>query len=225
VGADAFEDALTQLVLELPLPLRPSQQGRLVRASYPSQGPDTHWQRLMSKSFGGLCEPGQRTEACLSLLDDMMGLSDWDKLGVALGLSLEPLKESISQAVESTLAPQLFYTVIATGLITWALLAANPEPVFTKAAAIVSALMLIYLGVDTFLEVLAASRELKRATDKATTLEELEFAGQRFALRVGPRVARVLVLAITVVVSHGTAAGAAGLASRLPMLPMCTPKM
>ncbi len=219
VDSDDFEAALARLLLETPLTLRPGQRDWLVRASYPRGNEDPHWQRLMSKSLGGLCEPGQRTEACLSLLDDVMGLSEWDKLGVALGLSLEPLRESISQAVEETLAPQLFYTLIATGLVTWVVLAANPEPVFTKAAAVVSALMLIYLGVETFLEVVEASRELKRATDKATTPEELEQAGQRFARRVGPRVARVLVLAVTVVVSHGMAAGAAGLASRLKMLP------
>ncbi|HEX8699184.1 MAG TPA: hypothetical protein VF815_10135 [Myxococcaceae bacterium] len=173
----------------------------------------------MSKSFGGICEPGQRRDNCLSLLDDVMGLSEWDKLGVALGLSLDPLRESISRAVEETLAPQLFFTVIATGLVTWVALAANPEPVFTKVAAVMTALMLVYLGVDTFLELVDASRELKSATDKATVIEELEQAGQRFAHRVGPRVARVMVLAVTVVVSYGMTGGAAALASRLPMLP------
>jgi hypothetical protein len=91
--------------------------------------------------------------------------------------------------------------------------------VFTKAAAIVSALLLIYLGVETFLEVVDASRELKWATDRATTWEELEHASQRFANRVGPEVARVFVLAVTVVVSHGMTGGAAWLASRLSMLP------
>ncbi|WP_237078858.1 hypothetical protein [Myxococcus xanthus] len=146
------------------------------------------------------------------------GLGEWDKLGVALGLSLEPLKESIARAVEKTLAPQLFCTVIATGLVTWAVLAANPEPVFTKAAAIVAAVLLIYLGVETFLEVVDAGRELKRAT----TWVELEQAGHRFANRVGPEVARVFVLAVTVVVSHGMTGGAAWLASRLSMLPSFT---
>jgi|GEM_PF-828060 len=219
VDAEAFEEALTQMVLNAPLTLRPPQQGWLVRASYPSDDPDNRWQSLMSKSFGGICEPGQRKENCLSLLDDVMGLSEWDKLGVALGLSIDPLKESIAKAVENTLAPQLFYTVIATGLITWAVLAANPEPVFTKAAAIVSALLLIYLGVETFLEVVDASRELKWASDRATTWEELEHASQRFANRVGPEVARVFVLAVTVVVSHGMTGGAALLSSRLSMLP------
>ncbi|PTL75476.1 hypothetical protein [Vitiosangium sp. GDMCC 1.1324] len=219
VDEEAFEEALTQLVLEVPLTLRPSQQGWLVRASYPSNDEGTRWQSLMSKSFGGICEPGQRKETCLSLLDDLMGLSKWDKLGVALGLSIDPLKESISKAVEKTLAPQLFYTVIATGLISWAVLAANPEPVFTKAAAIVSAALLIYLGVETFLELVDASRELKWATDRATTWEELERASKRFANRVGPEVARVFVLAVTVVVSHGMTGGSAWLASRLAMLP------
>jgi hypothetical protein len=67
--------------------------------------------------------------------------------------------------------------------------------------------MLVYLGVETFLEVVDASRELKRATDSATTPKELEDAAQRSAHRVGPRVARVLVLAATVVVSQGLVGG------------------
>jgi hypothetical protein len=219
VDAAGFEEALGQLVLMAPLTIRPAQQSWLVHASYPSNDADTRWRQLMSKSFGGLCEAGQRRDDCLSVLDDLMGLSERDKLGVALGMSLDPLRESISKAVEDTLAPQLFYTVIATGLITWAVLAANPEPVFTKAAAIISALMLIYLGVEVFLEVVDASRELKRATDRATTPKELKQAGQRFADRVGPQVARVFVLAVTVVVSHGMTGGAALLASRVSMLP------
>ncbi|MDC0709219.1 hypothetical protein POL68_12170 [Stigmatella sp. ncwal1] len=219
VDTEAFEEALTQMVLNAPLTLRLLQQSWLVRTSYPSNDPGTRWQRLMSKSFGGLCEPGQRKENCFSLIDDVMGLSKWDKLGVALGLSIDPLKESISKAVKNTLAPQLFFTVLATGLITWAVLAANPEPVFTKAAAIVSAILLIYLGVETFMEVVDASRELKWASDRATTWEELKHASKRFANRVGPEVARVFVLAVTVVVSHGMTGGAALLSSRLSMLP------
>jgi hypothetical protein len=219
VDAEAFEEALSQLVRNTPLTLRSPPQGWMVRASYPSNDANTRWQRLIGKSFGGICEPGLRRDSCLSLLDDVMGLSQWDKLGVALGLSFDPMRQSIAKAVEDTLAPQLFYTVIATGLVTWAVLAANPEPVFTKAAAIVSAILLIYLGVEAFLEMVDASRELKRATDKATTPGELERAAQRFADRIGPKVARVFVLAVTVVVSHGMTGGAALMASRLPMLP------
>ncbi|WP_225413208.1 hypothetical protein [Stigmatella hybrida] len=203
VDEEAFEKSLAQLVLSTPLTLRPPEEGWLVRASSPGRREDPRWQRLMRKT----------------LRDDVMGLSEWDKLGIGLGLSLHPLKESIAKAVEDTLAPQLFLTIIAAGLITWAVLAANPEPVFTKAAAIVSALLLIYLGVETFLEMVAASRELKQATDRATTWEELEHASHRFANRIGPKVARIFVLAVTVAVGHGVTGGAAWLSSRLSVLP------
>jgi hypothetical protein len=219
VDKDAFTQALTRLVLESPLTLRPAQQGWLVRTSTwgPSEGP--RWQDLARKSFGGLCTAGQPKDHCLSVLDDLMGLTEWDKFGMALGLSFDPLRESIAEAVQDTLAPQLFYSVVATGLVTWAVLAANPEPVFTKAAAVVAAVMLIYLGVDTFLEVVQACVELKRSTASARTFEELEQASQRFGHRVGPPVARVFVLAVTTVMSQGMAGGAARLASRLPLLP------
>ncbi|WP_408890217.1 hypothetical protein ACJ2CR_04125 [Myxococcus faecalis] len=222
VSASAFEKALGHLVLEAPLTIRSPRQGWLMHASHTGDTADSRWQLLMRKSYGGFCAPGQNKGRCLSLLDDWMRLSESDRLGVALGLSLAPLKQSIARAVEETLAPQLFYTVIATGLVTWVVLAVNPEPLFTKAAAIISAVLLIYLGVETFLEVVDASRELKRATDQATTWVELEEAGQRFADRIGPEVARVFVLAVTVVVSQGMASGASWLASRLSMLPHIT---
>jgi hypothetical protein len=105
VDAEAFEESLTQLALAAPLTLRSPQHGWLVRASHSSAEVDTRWQGLMRKSYGGFCKAGQRRQDCLSLLDDVMGLSEWDKLGVALGLSIDPLKESIAKAVEKTLAP------------------------------------------------------------------------------------------------------------------------
>jgi hypothetical protein len=219
VNADAFEEALTRLVLQVPLPVRASQQGWLMLTAYRGNDADTPGQYRMSRNFDGLRETRQGEEVAHSLHADVTGLNEWNKMGVALSLSLGPLRESISKAVEKTLSPQLFYTVITAGLMSWAFLAANPEPVFTKAAAIVSALMLIYLGAETFLEVVASIRELKLTTDEATTYGELDQAGQRFANRVGPEVARVAVLAVTMVVSHGVTGGTALLASRLAVLP------
>lgn len=221
VDAAAFEDALAHLVLDMPLTLRAPEQGWLVRASYPGDRSDLRSLRLMAKSFADLCNAGRRGASCPSEID-YMRLDEWDRLGIALAFSLEPMKASISKAVEKTLAPELFYGIIATGLITWVVLAASPEPVFTKAMAIVSAVMLAYLGIEMFLEVVEASRELKHSTDRATTVDQLDQAGQRFATRVGPQVARVFVLVITVAVTHGMVGGAAFMASRLTMLPSAT---
>lgn len=220
VNEDAFTRALTLLVLESPLTLHPAEQATWVHSSFwNASEPPPRWQALVSKSLGGLCKAGQPKDGCLSMLDDLMGLSELEKFGMALGLSFDPLRDSIAEAVQDTLAPQLFYSVIVTGLVTWAVLAANPEPVFTKAAAVVAAVMLIYLGVETFLEVTAACFELKRVTATATTFDELKQASQRFGRRVGPSVARVVILAVTTVMSQGAVGGAALLASRLPLLP------
>ncbi|WP_373371251.1 hypothetical protein [Stigmatella ashevillensis] len=113
-----------------------------------------------------------------------------DRLMVALGLSLRPLKRSIAEAVKETLTPQLFYAVAVTGLVSWVALAAAPEPVFTKTA-----------------------------TDRAATVEELERAGQRFGQTLGTQGARVFILAVTVGVSRGTGGTATWLAARMPLLP------
>jgi hypothetical protein len=212
-----FEEALARLMLEKPLVVRPAGHGFLVSTvSAHSSGDISYW---LGKALGGPCRPGQPRSECVSLLDDVMGLSPWEKLAVGLGLSLQPMRESIARALEDTLTPQLFAAAIGAGMVSWVLLAANPEPVFTKAAAVVAAVMVLYLGVDAFLAVVRACQELRRASEQAVTFEELEEASQRFGTQVGPQVARVFILAVTVVVSRGTMGGATWLAGRLPLLP------
>jgi hypothetical protein len=148
-----------------------------------------------------------------------MGLRPWEKVAMGLGLSLEPMRESIARALDETMTPQFFAAAIGAGMVSWILLAANPEPIFTKAAAIIAAVLVLYLGVDTFIAVVKASAELKRACEHAVTLEELETASQRFAATVGPQVARVFILAVTMVVGRGMMGGATGLSARLPLMP------
>jgi hypothetical protein len=155
----------------------------------------------------------------LSLLEDGLGFSLMDRLKLALGLSLDPMHESIADAVEATLDPAFFKTVVVTALVSWAVLAANPEPVFTKAAATVAVLMLAYLGTESFLEIVGACRDLKLAAERATTFHELEEAGARFGRVVGTEGARVFVLAVALVTGRATVGTAAWLATRLPLLP------
>jgi hypothetical protein len=217
VGEEDFEESMTRLLLNEPLSLDVSGAGVLVRpASLSTAGDTSYW---LGKALGGPCQPGQPREHCLSLLDDVMGLRPWEKLTLGLGLSLRPMRESIARALDDTMTPQFFATAIGAGMVSWMLLAANPEPVFTKAAALVAAVMVVYLGVDTLLEVVKACQELKHASERAVTFEELEAASQRFGSVVGPQVARVFILAVTLVVGRGTMGGASWLAARMPLLP------
>ncbi|MCP3141508.1 restriction endonuclease fold toxin 5 domain-containing protein [Pyxidicoccus sp. QH1ED-7-1] len=218
VSEDEFKDALVQLALEVPLTLRPSQVGGWVRASTSGYGSaaDTVWQLALRKDYGRWCRAYEAPGDCLSLLEDGLGFSSTDKLAMALGLSLDPMHESIAEALEGTFSPTFFKAVVVAALVSWAILAANPEPVFTKAAAVLAVVMLAYLGVDSFLSVVRACFELKVATDRATTFQELDAAGVRFGRIMGEEGARVFVLAATVLLSRGTAAGTAWMAARLP---------
>jgi hypothetical protein len=219
VDKDSFEKALARLVLDLPLSLRPADAGWLVRASAHGAATDKVLQGALRRSYGRWCRAHEGPGDCLSLLEDGLGFDSRKRLALALGLSLDPMHESIADAVESTLNPAFFKAVVVSALVSWVVLAAAPEPLFTKAAALVAVVMLGYLGIDSFLAVLTACRELLAASDRATTFQELDEAGERFGRVVGTKGARVFILAVAMVVGRGTVGSASWLSSRLPVLP------
>ena len=183
VGADDFTESLARLVLEVPLSLRASDTGWWVRASTRGSAVDRAMRSALHKDYGRWCRAHEGPGDCLSLLEDGLGFDDRKRLALAVGLSLDPMHESIADAVEETLNPTFFKAVVVSALVSWAVLAANPEPLFTKAAA--SVVLLAYLGIDSFLAMVSACAELKRSADRATTFEELEEAGERFGRVVG----------------------------------------
>ena len=219
VDADAFEKSLARLVLDVPLSLRPPESGWLVRASARGSTVDRALRSTLHKDYGRWCRAHEGPGDCLSLLEDGLGFDDRNRLALALGLSLDPMHESIAEAVEETLNPTFFKVVVVSALVSWAVLAANPEPLFTKAAAVVAVVMLAYLGIDSFIAIVKECFALRQAADRATTFQELEEAGERFGKVVGTQGARVFVLAVALVAGKGVAGGASGLASRLPLLP------
>ncbi|WP_164019054.1 AHH domain-containing protein [Pyxidicoccus trucidator] len=218
VDSDDFEEALTRLVLEVPLSLRPSQAGLLVRAGTWGAQADSTWQGALRKDYGRWCQAREGGD-CLSLLEDGLGLGEMDRLTLALGFAMDPLREAVFEAVSETLNPRVFYAVVVTGLATWVALLAAPEPFVTKAAAVLSAVMVVYLGVGPFLALVRASFELKGASDRARTFAELEAAGERFGRVLGTEGTQVAILALAALLGQGMAGTSARLASRLEMMP------
>jgi hypothetical protein len=84
---------------------------------------------------------------------------------------------------------------------------------------VIAAVFLAYVGVQSFLAVVRACGALKDATDRATTFQELEEAADAFAQALGPEVARVFVLAVTMLVSHGVTAGLSSALAVMPRFP------
>ncbi|RKG73975.1 hypothetical protein D7W79_24150 [Corallococcus exercitus] len=214
VSAREFEEALTRLVLEVPLTVR---SPRVVRAvARKGAELDRGLGFLLRERYGRWCRAHEAPGDCLSLLEDGAGFGELDRLTLAVGMSLEPLRASIGDALGDTVNPAFFVSVVSGAIASWVVLAAAPEPVFTKAAAVIAAVFLAYVGVQSFLTVVRACGALKAATDRATTFQELEEAAEVFAQALGPEVARIFVLAVTMLVSHGVTVG---LSSALTLMP------
>ncbi|MBN8229967.1 restriction endonuclease fold toxin 5 domain-containing protein [Corallococcus macrosporus] len=214
VSAREFEEALARLVLEVPLTVRSPKVVRAVAKKGAEL--DRGLGFMLRDRYGRWCRAHEAAGDCLSLLEDGAGFSELDRLTLAVGMSLDPLRASIGDALEDTLNPAFFVSVVSGAIASWVVLAAAPEPVFTKAAAVIAAVFLAYVGVQSFLTVVRACGALKAATDRATTFQELEEAADVFAQALGPEVARIFVLAVTVLVSHGVTVG---LSSALTLLP------
>ncbi|RKH61035.1 hypothetical protein D7X96_32450 [Corallococcus interemptor] len=217
VSAREFEEALTRLVLEVPLRVRAP---RVVHA-VAKQGAelDRSLGFMLRDRYGRWCRAHEAPGDCLSLLEDGAGFGELDRLTLAVGMSLEPLRASIGAALQDTLDPAFFVSVVSGAIASWVVLAAAPEPLFTKAAAVIAAVFLAYVGVQSFLAVVRACAALKDATDRATTFQELEEAAEVFARTLGPEVARVFVLAVTVAVSHGVTMGLSSALAAMPRFP------
>ena len=219
VDSDDFEEALARLVLAVPLSLRPAQAGLLVRAGAWGAKADSTWQAALRRDYGRWCQAREGGGDCLSLLEDGLGMGELDRLTVAMGFAVDPMREAVFEAVSETLNPRVFYAVVVTGLATWVALLAAPEPLVTKAAAVLSGVMVVYLGVGPFLELVRASFLLKEATDRARTFAELEVAGARFGQVLGREGTQVAILALAALLGQGMTGTSAGLASRLGMMP------
>nr|WP_128800215.1 restriction endonuclease fold toxin 5 domain-containing protein [Corallococcus coralloides] len=217
VSAREFEEALARLVLEVPLTVR---SPRVVRAVAKKGAQlDLGLGFMLRDGYGRWCRAHEAPGDCLSLLEDGAGFGELDRLTLAVGMSLDPLRASIGAALQDTLNPEFFVSVVAGAIASWVVLAAAPEPLFTKAAAVIAAVFLAYVGVQSFLAVVRACGALKAATDRAQTFQELEEAAEVFAQALGPEVARVFVLAVTVLVSHGVTAGLSSALSLMPRFP------
>jgi len=90
-----------------------------------------------------------------------------------------------------------------------------PEPLSKGLAAVMTATLIAYVGMDTFWSLLVGFKRLVDETDRARTFDELRAAGERYGKVMGRDAARAFALLATAALGHT----AAGLGARVPTLP------
>ena len=215
VTGEEVREALARLVLETPLSVRPAPSLHVVRTLFhPGEAPDA-----LTRDYGQWCERKGQPADCLELLRERPSLDVEGKRRLALAMGVASAWESAGVQLEAMANPRAVMTSLVAGAAVYLALWLVPEPVSKGLAAALTVVLIGYVGLDGFLALTNGCRELAREVDPATNFAQVHAAGQRFGQRLGPHVARALVMLV------GAAMGqtASGLAARVPTLPGAAP--
>ncbi|RYZ12836.1 MAG: hypothetical protein EOO70_08940, partial [Myxococcaceae bacterium] len=98
---------------------------------------------------------------------------------------------------------------------TYMVLLAVPEPFSKGIAAVMTATLIAYVGIDTFWSLIVGFKRLVDAADRATTFEELRAEGEEYGKVMGRNAARAFALLATAAIGST----APLLATKIPQLP------
>ncbi|WXH28640.1 hypothetical protein WA016_02586 [Myxococcus stipitatus] len=212
VDASAFQNVMTQLVLDMRFSLRPEQEThqRFRLASWDSdaraqEGNDEQW-----------CSRQNSPSECLSLLKDgFTFMESKARRRMALSFAWDGVWEGVEDAVKEVINPLAMKAMITSAMAAYMLLIVAPEPVTKLLAIALTTYVIAYIGLDSFTRLVEGWQQLSVESKRAISFLELEEAGHRFGKVMGAHGARVLIMALTVALGGG----AANMASKVPMLP------
>ncbi|WP_228556766.1 hypothetical protein [Myxococcus sp. AB025B] len=169
----------------------------------------------MTRAYLRWCERTGQSGDCLGLLVERSTVGGDGRYALAMALAHGAVLEEMWEAFEDMADPRaMVAAAMWTGtmyLVLWSV----PEPVSKGLAAVMTATLIAYVGVDTFWSLMAGFQRLMEAVDKAHTFDELREAGESYGRVMGRNAARAFAMLATVAVGN-TAAGFAG---RVPTLP------
>lgn len=175
----------------------------------------TEAERTMTRAYLGWCERTGRSGDCLQVLADGARLDGDGRYAAAMALAHGAVLEEMLEAFKDMADPRaMVAAAMWTGtmyLILWSV----PEPTSKGLAAVMTATLIAYLGVDTFWSLTTGFVRLMEEADRARTFDDLREVGERYGKVMGRNAARAFALLATVAIGN-TAAGFAG---KVPALP------
>ncbi|MBN9681342.1 MULTISPECIES: SitA5 family polymorphic toxin [unclassified Corallococcus] len=237
VDAEDFEEAVAVLARAVRPASRPQDAARRLwqveprSGSYlydPSDrritplGPDEHLEgdassadMELTRAYLRWCERTGRPGDCLRLLMEGPAVNGDGRYALAMALSQGAVLEELLDAFKDMANPQAMLTTVLWTWTTYMVLLAVPEPFSKGLAAVMTATLIAYVGVDTFWNLIVGFKQLVEAADRATTFSALREAGERYGKVMGRNAARAFALLATAAI--GTTAP--GLAAKVPRLP------
>lgn len=237
LGEDDFEAAVEELAQAVRPPARPQEAARRLfeidarSGSYLYEargrriiplGPGEHLEGErpateveLTRAYLRWCERTGRSGDCLRLLVESPTVTGDGRYALAMALAQGVVLGEMMDAFKDMADPQAMLTAVLWTWTTYMILLAVPEPISKELAAIMTATLIAYVGVDTFWGLLVGFKRLVEEADRTTSFDELREAGEHYGKLMGRNAARAFALLATAAVGNT----AAGLASKVPALP------
>jgi hypothetical protein len=190
--------------------------GRRLVASVPdARGPRLlSEQDALTRGYGRWCERKRHPGDCLSLLKDTHTLDADGRYTLAMAIAVDSVWDESKAALAEMADPEAVRASIVSALAMYMMLWVLPEPVSKGLAAMLTAGLIAYLGVDSVWGLIGGWLRLVGEVDRATTFDELRDAGERYGKVMGRYAARAFVLLATAAIGETV-----GLAGKGPGLP------
>ncbi|WP_146210247.1 hypothetical protein [Vitiosangium sp. GDMCC 1.1324] len=168
----------------------------------------------LTQAYGRWCEHKGRPRDCLSLLKDGPLLNEDGRYALAMEFALGAVWNETMDAFKDMANPEAVRATIVSAMAMYMTLWLLPEPASKGLAAILTASLIAYLGVDTVWSLMQGWMQLVEDVKGVTSFAQLREVGERFGRVMSKNVARIFIMLVTAAIGN-----TAGLAMTGPGLP------
>ena len=178
----------------------------------------------ITRGYQAWCEQDGNAGSCIDLSPSAPYLVGFQKYRVALGIGVsrfvDGFVDELGNEARALVDPDTLKFMLIGAMVSYLVLLANPDPVFTKAlAAAATVVMTAMLGARTVCDVVFGFRDMITEVDAARTFDAVSTAGKRYGRKVGVATARIVVMAMMALLSEG---GTVGRLLSFPKLPQAS---
>ncbi|MFE8597978.1 hypothetical protein AB8V91_13570 [Archangium violaceum] len=238
LGNGEFQEAVSDLAWDVRPPARPQEAARRLfevearSGSYtyepPSrritplkpgehlEGQSTTPEVELTRTYLRWCERTGRPGDCLRLLTESPTVNGDGRFALAMALAKGAVLDEMLEAFKDMADPHAMVAAVLWTWTTYMLLVSIPDVTVSKGlAAVMTATIISYVGVDTFWGLVVGFKRLMDEADRATSFNELRAAGERYGKLMGRNAARAFAMLAMAAIGNT----APGLAAKVPKLP------
>ncbi len=238
LGRGEFAEAISELARDVRPPARTQEAARRLfevaarSGSYTYETPSRRFTPLkpdehlegqsttpeieLTRDYLRWCERTGRPGDCLHLLTESPTVNGDGRFALALALAKGSVLDEMMKTFKDMADPHAMVAAVLWTWTTYMLLVSIPDVTISKGlAAVMTATIISYVGVDTFWGLVVGFKRLMNEADRAMTFSTLRAAGERYGQLMGRNAARAFAMLAMAAIGNT----APGLAAKVHQLP------